>query len=120
MRIELSSGRKFNIKVAYNTVPKSTHHRDEFGRDIYIDWEEKDTYVTISEWFTLMPNVSTNIVGKSHCHYQDTFDKRLGRDIAYFRAINEMRELGIINDDEMKEMETFELNMPYYSFKHKK
>ena len=110
MRIILSNGRQFIIKVKYTTTPKFTHTKDKFHRDIYTEWTEHGTMLSIVEWFKTEPNSKVVITGSSHCNYQDQFDKSIGRGLAYYRALQTMEDLKIINSYEAEEMASFTLD----------
>lgn len=114
MRIVLSNGRQFIVKLRYVNDYHSTQTKDKFGRYVYTEWDERTTMVTISEWFKKEPKVSTVVVGKSTCNYQDKYDKRIGKGLAYFRALQELQKNGIITEYESEEMAAFELNAPVY------
>ena len=93
MRVILSNGRQFIVKVRYTTEHRQTHVKDEFQRDVYVEWEEHNTALTITEWFK-EPNMSKiTVTGFAHCNYQDQFNKNVGKTLAYFRALDQLENL---------------------------
>lgn len=79
MRAILTNGRQFIIKVGYLTDYKYKKEYDQYGREICTRWKEYSTLVTITEFFPQETMEKIVIVGKSHCNYQDKFDKRVGK-----------------------------------------
>ena len=117
MRIELSNGRQFIIKLSYTKTYKSTCKKDEWGREIFTSWIERGTVCTIEELFKKKKHSGILYIGRSHCHYMDRFDKIVGRGKAYFNAITEMANQGVLSEPEFNEMFKFELNAQVKSMK---
>lgn len=117
MRVILSNGRQFIVKVRYTTEYKQTCTKDQFLRDVYIEWEEHNTALTITEWFK-EPNMSkVTVSGFAHCNYQDKFNKSVGKSLAYFRALDQLENLKIIDEFEAEELASFKLDHPVYQCK---
>lgn len=117
MRVILSNGRQFIVKVRYSTEYKQTHVKDEFQRDVYTKWEEHNTALTITEWFKDANMAKVTVTGFAHCNYQDQFNKEVGKSLAYFRALEQLETLKIINEYEAEELASFKLNHPVYQCK---
>jgi hypothetical protein len=117
MRVILSNGRQFIVKVRYSTEYKQTHVKDEFQRDVYTEWEEHNTALTITEWFKDANMAKVTVTGFAHCNYQDQFNKEVGKSLAYFRALEQLEALKIINEYEAEELASFKLNHPVYQCK---
>lgn len=117
MRVILSNGRQFIVKVRYSTEYKQTHVKDEFQRDVYTEWEEHNTALTITEWFKDANMAKVTVTGFAHCNYQDQFNKEVGKSLAYFRALEQLETLKIINEYEAEELASFKLNHPVYQCK---
>lgn len=117
MRVILSNGRQFIVKVRYSTEYKQTHVKDEFQRDVYTEWEEHNTALTITEWFKDANMAKVTVTGFAHCNYQDQFNKEVGKSLAYFRALEQLENLKIINEYEAEELASFKLNHPVYQCK---
>ena len=49
MRLTLSNGRTFIIKVRYRTEDKAKFSKDQYGRSISVTWQEHNTVVAIGE-----------------------------------------------------------------------
>lgn len=112
MRLVLSNGRQFIIKVSYTKQYKSTYKKDEYGREIFTTWVERDTVCKVEEWFKRRKASSVIYTGRAHCHYMDKFDKIIGRNLAYYKALESLHRNNAISIDEYNEMIEFELNMP--------
>lgn len=110
MIIKLTNGRKFIIKNEYNTIDKMTHKKDEFDRDVYTCWEERECLVHIYEFYKHQPLQKVTVIGRSHCSYQDKFDKAVARNLAYYRAVEQLMKLNLITAAEADEFMQFELN----------
>lgn len=110
MRIELSNGRQFIIKLSYTKKYKTSFKKDEYGREIYISWVERDTICKVEEWFKRRKSSTITYTGFAHCHYMDKFDKIIGRNLAYYKALESMLKNKTITMDEYDEMTMFELN----------
>lgn len=117
MRVILSNGRQFIVKVRYSTEYKQTHVKDGFQRDVYTEWEEHNTALTITEWFKDANMAKVTVTGFAHCNYQDQFNKEVGKSLAYFRALEQLETLKIINEYEAEELASFKLNHPVYQCK---
>lgn len=117
MRVILSNGRQFIVKVRYSTEYKQTHVKDEFQRDVYTEWEEHNTALTITEWFKDANMAKVTVTGFAHCNYQDQFNKEVGKSLAYFRALEQLENLKIVNEYEAEELAGFKLNHPVYQCK---
>ena len=117
MRVILSNGRQFIVKVRYSTEYKQTHVKDEFQRDVYTEWEEHNTALTITEWFKDANMAKVTVTGFAHCNYQDQFNKEVGKSLAYFRALEQLETLKIINEYEAEELASFKFNHPVYQCK---
>lgn len=110
MKVELTNGRQFIVKVNYLDTLKIKREKDQFDRDVNIEWFEKTTIITVKEYFKIEKMCNTVVVGKAHCNYHDKFDKKVGKGIAYFRALSKLKELNIVNEDEYKELCAFKLD----------
>ena len=117
MRVILSNGRQFIVKVRYTTEFKATHTKDQFGRDIYTEWDEHNTALSITEWFNDEPNAKITVSGFTHCNYQDTFNKNVGKSLAYFRALDKLEATGVITPYEAEELASFKLDRPVFQCK---
>lgn len=117
MRVILSNGRQFIVKVRYSTEYKQTHVKDEFQRDVYTEWEEHNTSLTITEWFKEQNMSKVTVSGFAHCNYQDQFNKEVGKSLAYFRALEQLEALQIVNAFEAEELASFKLDHPVYQCK---
>ena len=115
MRTVLTNGRQFIIKVGYLTDYKYKQEIDQYGREICTRWKEYSTLVSITEFFPQESMEKVVIVGKSHCNYQDKFDKRVGKGLSYYRALEKMQCLNIINQEEAKELAAFQLDSAVYT-----
>lgn len=114
MRVILSNGRQFIIKIRYSKEFKHSSNRDEFNRMVFTEWTEYNTMLTITEWFPKEKMSRVTITGYAHCHYQDTFNKETGKSLAYLRALNTLEELKIINAYEEEELAGFKLDRSVY------
>jgi len=114
MQIELTNGRRFLVKVTYKNHPKSTFIRDEYGREVYRSWNERDTLVFVSEWENSQPDAMVKFIGIAHCSYRDVFKKSVGRKIAYLKALRKMVEVGVIKGEELAEMTSYDLDSGEY------
>lgn len=110
MKITLTNGRTFIVKVHYTTEDKQSYFKDEYGREHYTIWDEKTTDVTIYEWTKNLNDTKVIIKGYAKCSYKDQFNKRIGRKMAYYNAVTKMVELGLINEQESVEFDTFDLD----------
>ena len=117
MRVILSNGRQFIVKVRYTTDFKSTHTKDQFGRDVYTEWDEHNTSLSITEWFESVPTSKITVSGFAHCNYQDTFNKNVGKSLAYFRALDKLETAGVITPYEAEELASFKLDRPVFQCK---
>lgn len=109
MRLTLSNGRTFIIKVRYRTEDKAKFSKDQYGRTISVTWQEHNTVVAIGEILE-RADMSTVYKGYAYCSYKDTFSKKTGREIAYYNAITNMLKAGVITESESHEMDVFALN----------
>jgi hypothetical protein len=110
MRLVLSNGRQFIIRVKYSTEYKCSRTKDKFQRTVYTEWEEHNTALSITEWFKKKTMSKVKVTGYAHCNYQDHFDKNIGKGLAYFRAIEQLETFGIISHKEAEEMASFKLD----------
>lgn len=109
MRLTLTNGRTFTIKVKYNEIPKESIQKDEYGRQVETYWYEYNTIVTVEE---VKDKPLSNVMykGFSYCSYKDRYSKKTGRELAYYNAISEMLDQGAINSEESIELDKFKLN----------
>lgn len=109
MRLTISTGRTFIIKVRYRTEDKVKIQEDQYHRTVTTTWKEHNTVVAIDE---LKDHVNTACVykGYAYCSYKDTFSKKAGREIAYYNAVTAMLRDGVITEEESYEMDNFALN----------
>ena len=117
MKVILSNGRQFVVKVWYSTEYKHKHVKDKFQRDIYIEWEEHNTSLTITEWFKEKNMTRVTVSGFAHCNYQDQFNKEVGKSLAYFRALEQLEALQIVDAYEAEELASFKLDHTVYQCK---
>ena len=68
MRLTLSTGRTFIIKVRYRTENKAKIQEDQYHRKVTTTWQEHNTVVAIDE---LKEHVNTTCVykGYAYCSY---------------------------------------------------
>jgi len=109
MRLTLSNGRAFTIKVKYDEIPKESVQKDKYGRLVETYWYEHNTTVTVEE-VKDKPYSNTIFKGFSYCSYKDRYSKKTGRELAYYNAISEMLKQGVINSEESVELDHFKLN----------
>ena len=86
MKVILSNGRQFVVKVWYSTEYKHKHVKDKFQRDIFIEWEEHNTSLTITEWFKDKNMTKVTVSSFAHCNYQDQFNKEVGKRVLHISA----------------------------------
>lgn len=110
MILQLSNGRQFIIKLSYLKKYKTSFKKDEYGREIYMSWVERDTVCKVEEYFKKPRTYKISYTGLAHCHYTDKFDKIIGRNLAYFKALDAMVDSAAITTEEYDEMISFELN----------
>lgn len=110
MIVELSNERKFIVKIKYITNCKFKKCKDEYNRLITMSWKERGCNVTISEIPEKSSTSKTIVLGSSMCNYQDIFDKKVAKGLAYLRAINQLKALNLIEEYEVKELRQFNLN----------
>lgn len=115
MIVKLSNGRKFIVKNKYTSEEFIKETKDEYGRDIFTIWQERGCIVNMYEYFKSQPTHRIIVQGRSHCAYQDKFDKKYAKIAAYIRAIEALQELNIINENEFNELATFSLNCSSYT-----
>lgn len=109
MRLTLTNGRTFTIKVKYEEIPKESVHKDEFGRLVETYWYEYKTQVTVEETSD-KPESTIMFKGFSYCSYKDHYSKKTGRELAYFNAVSQMSKLGVVDANEVSELDQFKLN----------
>lgn len=112
MRLILTNGRMFTIKIKHDKIPMSSCHKDEYGRTVETYWNEHKTKVTIEEFFPDNDKVSTNTTytGYSYCSYKDHYSKKVGRELAFYNAVSEMLKRNVISSNESVEFDNFSLN----------
>lgn len=112
MRLILTNGRMFTIKIKHDRIPMSSYHKDEYGRTVETYWNEHKTKVTIEEFFPDNDKVSTNTTytGYSYCSYKDHYSKKVGRELAFYNAVSEMLKRNVISSNESVEFDNFSLN----------
>lgn len=112
MRLILTNGRMFTIKIKHETDKLNKTYTDEYGRHVTMSWDEHKTKVTIEEFFPFIEKPTTSIVytGYAYCSYKDTYSKKTGRDLAYYNAVSEMIKNNVISSEESVEFDNFSLN----------
>ena len=120
MKVITSNKKNFIVKVRYNSDYHTATKTDEFGRKWYTDWDEKTTEVAIYEYTKNKFATKVIVKGLAHCSYKDTFSKKIGKELAYKMALNEMLKRNLITQDEFDEMSKFDLNRNEYIVKKSK
>lgn len=109
MKLILTNGRTFIIKVKYTEIEKESAYKDKYNRLVQTFWTEHATNVTIEE---VTEKLTSSLVfkGYAYCSYKDTYSKKVGKELAYYNAVSAMVKANVIDSDELCEIDSFKLN----------
>lgn len=110
MRVELSNGRQFIIKIRYKTNERVTSEYNERNQKVTTEWQERETIVSITEYKHPEPTSGITVFGRAICGPEDKFSKKIGKGLAFFRALQEAEAYEMLTIDESRELAQFELN----------